>query len=150
MAKKRKSKTIDMVKNKAGSYVAGKAIATAGQSLTKKSGLSSALKVAGSVAKKALPIVAGATLAYGAYSLADKYLFKGKLPLGAKAQGEGKRYRRINPLNYKAATRATKRIKGAMDMLKRIEKQLPKTRVKSSFGSRGVITSREAMSALAR
>lgn len=151
MALRRKqNKTINMVKSATGSYVASKAVATAGTSLSKTVAKKGALTALKAVAGKAIPVVAGAALAYGAYTAADKYLFKGKLPLGAKneaaAMGQRK-YRRINPLNYKAASRATKRIKGAMDMLKKIEKQLPKQKVKVSPG---VITRAEMSRALAR
>lgn len=40
------------------------------------------------------------------------------------------RNRRMNPMNPRAARRAIRRIKGAMKMLRRIERQLPKQRVR--------------------
>lgn len=40
------------------------------------------------------------------------------------------RNRRMNPLNPRAARRAIRRIKGAMKMLRQIERQLPKQRVR--------------------
>lgn len=42
------------------------------------------------------------------------------------------RNRRMNPLNPRAARRAIRRIKGAMKMLRQIERQLPKQRVRSA------------------
>lgn len=45
--------------------------------------------------------------------------------------GYKKKRRRMNYMNYKAAKRATRRIKGARKMLQNIEKQLPKHTVRS-------------------
>mgnify|MGYP003376547828 CR=1 FL=1 len=102
-----------------------------------------------SLTKIAAGVATGAGVAlgaYGAYTLADQFIFGGKLPGGAGATAAGKkRSRRMNPLNYKAATRATRRVKGAMDMLKKIEKQLPKQKVKISPG---LITAQERARAM--
>jgi hypothetical protein len=45
---------------------------------------------------------------------------------GNLISGGRKRYRRVNPLNYRAAMRAVRRIKGARKALQRIERTLPK------------------------
>lgn len=147
-------KTLKKVIKTAGKFIApvGAGLIGAGLAKTMTSKKAKDKKQMASAAGSSLKSLAtGAAVgvgAYGAYTLADKYLFDGKLPLGAaKGQGTQRKYRRINPLNYKAASRATKRIKGAMDMLKKIEKQLPKQKVKSSVG---LITAKEASRALAR
>lgn len=55
-----------------------------------------------------------------------------------------KKRRRMNPGNARAARRAINRIKGARNLLKSIERQLPKVRTKGGGGSAGVITAAEA------
>lgn len=50
--------------------------------------------------------------------------------LAKDRSGRCVRNRRMNPLNPRAARRAIRRIKGAMKMLKQIERQLPKQRTR--------------------
>lgn len=47
-----------------------------------------------------------------------------------------KSYRRMNPMNYKAAMRATRRIKGSLKVLRKIERQLPKQKSKAACKKR--------------
>lgn len=77
----------------------------------------------------------------------------GKLALGAGAvaggigaagiaermmKGERRRYRRMNPLNHKAATRAVRRIKAVRKLCRSIESSLPKQKAacRPAFGGR--------------
>lgn len=46
--------------------------------------------------------------------------------------GNRKKYRRVNPMNYRAAMRAVRRIKGARKALQRIERTLPKRATSSA------------------
>lgn len=65
-----------------------------------------------------------------------------------KFTGTGRRGKRMNVGNAKAARRAIRRIKGVRDMLKSIERELPKRTAPRAGGSRGVITRSEAARAL--
>ena len=72
---------------------------------------STALKLAGATA--------GAALAYGAYTAADKYLFDGKLPLGSQAM-KRKKVKHYNYTNMKALKRADKRIDGFIKLSRKV------------------------------
>lgn len=65
-----------------------------------------------------------------------------------KYTGTGRRGKRMNVSNTKAARRAIRRIKGVRDLLKSIERELPKRSAPRAGGSRGVITRSEAARAL--
>lgn len=50
--------------------------------------------------------------------------------------GTGRRYRRMNPLNHKAATRAVRRIKAVRKLCRSIESSLPKQKASCRSGAR--------------
>lgn len=70
----------------------------------------------GAVARRVPAIAAGAAIGSVVY---DMY---------GRVVGGGRKRRRMNPMNARAARRAIRRIKGARKMLQQIERQLPKQR----------------------
>ena len=106
--------------------------------------------VARATITKAIPGLGAASLAYDAAKMAKKGAAKVRALPGkgviagggagyaaaSYTRGEGKPRRRINYANGKAASRAIRRVKGTMKMLKRIEKMLPTRTVRSRSTSR--------------
>lgn len=124
----------------------GSALGSVGKFLTKGGTVSKVLKGAGTVGA-----VAG--VLYGAEQLAEKAGVRGGAGfIGDRmtSSGSRKKSKRINPMNYRAASRAARRLEGARKLLSKIQKMSNKAAGPQRKSSRGYITAAEARGALAR
>lgn len=78
----------------------------------------------GAIGKNALPVLNNAIALASGYQLIKGIWYAP----GGQAVGRSRRRRRINPLNYRAALRAARRLDKVQDITRKIEKALPKAR----------------------
>jgi hypothetical protein len=151
LAKSKSSANQAKVKSAGESILAGAKGITAGMSIKSitakastllKSPLTKTLGVGGA-------IVGGL---YAAEQVAEAVGVRGGAGfIGSRPSSSSGGYKRMNYMNVRAARRATRRIGGAVKLLRSIEKAAGKAvPVKRSKQSYGVITRREALGALSR
>jgi len=87
--------------------------------------------LAGKSLKSALPVLNSSIARASGLVLSGGVWWQGPTPVG-----RARRRRRINPLNYRAALRAARRLGLVQDLITRIERALPRARVrKVRFGT---------------